>query len=103
MLISHRCPPRLTYQYKILYVGRNIALCQFLKAGLQARDCYLAYCPALWLAHVLLKSDVYYSLCLFDELPEATGVELVEFTRTLRHRVCTPMIVVKELIKDEAA
>ncbi|PYS92429.1 MAG: hypothetical protein DMF64_09100 [Acidobacteria bacterium] len=91
------------YRYKVLYVGTNHALAAWLKTALAARDCFLDYCPAAWLARSLLEHDIYYSLCLFDELPDATGAELAAFTRTLANRQSVPLILVKALIKDEAA
>ena len=94
----HRAP---VYEYKVLYVGTNHALASWLKTVLADKDCFLDYCPAAWLARSLLEHDIYYSLCLFDELPDATGAELAEFTRTLAHRKTTPIILITELIKDE--
>jgi DNA-binding response OmpR family regulator len=88
------CPAAPHYQYKILYVGRDLDFVKFLRDQLKGRECYIDYCPALWLAHLLLKSDLYYSLCLFDELPDATGAELAEFVRALPYRACMPIIVV---------
>ena len=96
----HRAP---IYQYKILFVSTNHDLLKFLRDRLKPFDCYVDYCPATWPARSLLEHDIYYSLCLFDELPDTTGAELAAFTRTLANRKTTPIIIVKELIKDEAA
>ena len=90
------CPVALRYQYKVLYVGRDLNFVKFLRERLKGRDCDLDYCPALWLAHLLLKSETYYALCLFDELPDATGAELAQYARSLPQRRCTPMIVVSD-------
>ena len=81
-------------QCRILYVGRNIALFLFLKARLRPKECFLVYCPALWLARILLESNAYYSLFLFDDLSDATGPELAQLARALSHRARTPIIKV---------
>jgi DNA-binding response OmpR family regulator len=97
MFISRRCPPALTYQHKILYVGRDHDLFKFLQDRLAAWDCYVDYCPSLWLAYLFLKSKTDFALCVFDELPEATGAKLEQFARALPHRAGTPMIVVSSV------
>jgi DNA-binding response OmpR family regulator len=96
----HRAP---VYEYKVLFVSRNLDLLKFLRERLKTFDCYVDYCPAAWLARSLLEHDIYFTLCLFDDLPDMTGVELATFTRTLANRKTVPIIVIKELIKDEAA
>jgi DNA-binding response OmpR family regulator len=101
MFMSRRCPPAQNYRYKILYVGTNCALVQRLNRELKQRECFVDYCPAVWLAHVLLKSDIKYALLLFDdELAGTTGKELTQFARALAHRQQTPIIVITP---DEAA
>jgi DNA-binding response OmpR family regulator len=90
------CQSAPRYQFRVLYVGQNHALFQFLKAALQERDCGLIYCPASWLARILLESDVYYALWLFDDLPDATGAELAQFARSLSHRAHTPAVVISD-------
>jgi DNA-binding response OmpR family regulator len=95
----HRVP---TYQYKALYIGTNPTLRQFLSTTAHELDCYLDTCSGIFHARLLLQSPIYYSLLLLDDLPDATGAELAEFTRTLTHRQTTPIILVKELIRDEA-
>jgi DNA-binding response OmpR family regulator len=94
--LERGCHPAPRYQYKVLYVGRDRAFVKFLSARLKGRDCYLDYCSYLWHAHLLLKSETYYALCLFDELPDATGAELAEYARSLPQRRCTPLIVVSD-------
>jgi hypothetical protein len=84
------------YQYKVLYVGRDHDLLKFLRDRLKARKCYIDYCPALWLAHLLLKGETHYAVWLFDELPDATGAALAQYARTLPQRRCTPLIVVSD-------
>ena len=91
------------YQYKALYIGTNRTLRQFLTDTARELDCYLDSCSGIFHARFLLQSPIYYSLLLLDDLPDTTGAELAEFTRTLTHRQTTPIILVKELIRDEAA
>ena len=87
--------PALRFQYRILYVGRNLGLFAFLKARLRGKNCLLIYCPASWLARALLQGNVYYSLLLFDDLSDMTGPELAQFARGLPHQARTPIIVVQ--------
>ena len=86
--------PALAYRYRILYVGRNIALFLFLKARLRPKECFLVYCPTLWLARLLIESHASYSLFLFDDLSEAAGPALAQLARGLAHRARTPIIKV---------
>jgi DNA-binding response OmpR family regulator len=95
------CPAAPRYRYKVLYVGRDLDFVKFLRERLKARDCYIDYCPALWLARLLLKSEAYYALCVFDELPDATGAELAQYARALPQRRCTPLIVVSAVKKRD--
>ena len=81
-------------QCRILYVGRNIALFLFLKARLRPKECLLIYCPAHWLARILIESNADYSLFLFDELSDAPGPALAQLARGLSHRARTPIIQV---------
>jgi DNA-binding response OmpR family regulator len=90
------CQPAPRYQYKVLYVGRDLDFVKFLRERLKGHDCYLDYCPALWHAQLLLKSETYYVLCVFDDLPDATGAELAQYARALPQRKCTPLIVVSD-------
>ena len=89
----HRAP---IYQYKILFVSTNHALASWLKSALADQDCFLDYCPAAWLARLLLQHDIYYSLLLFDELAETSATELTAFAHTLPHRQRTPIILVTD-------
>ena len=86
--------PTPSDQCRILYVGRNIALFLFLRARLRPKECFLVYCPTLWLARLLLESNASYSLFLFDDLSDATGSALAQLTRELSHRARTPIIKV---------
>ena len=99
MIAEKRLPvhpmPAPRFQYRILYVGRNLGLFAFLKARLRGKNCLLIYCPAGWLARALLQGNVYYSLLLFDDLSDTTGAELAQLARSLPNRGLTPIILVK--------
>ncbi|MGB7926115.1 MAG: hypothetical protein WCF57_22940 [Pyrinomonadaceae bacterium] len=42
-------------------------------------------------------SAIKYSLFLFDEqLPDMTGIELAQFTRSIKHRATTPIVVLSK-------
>jgi DNA-binding response OmpR family regulator len=88
-------PP--TYKHRILYVGMNLALLNFLKDALKHLDCFIVRCPYGSPSHTLIKSDIKYSLLLLDdELPDTTGQELKDFARSLAHRKRTPIIIFKK-------
>jgi hypothetical protein len=53
----------------------------------------VVYSPAA-LARTFIRSDIRYSLLLFDDTAE--GVELQGFARALPHRERTPVILVKK-------
>ena len=78
---------------RILYAGDDIGLPARLRDGLRGLDCFVARSPVLT-ARTLIRSDVQYSLLLFDET--AAGAELESYVRTLAHREHTPVIIVKE-------
>jgi DNA-binding response OmpR family regulator len=84
--------------HRILYVGYHLNLLQSLSRILE--DCQVVRCPGGSNAHLLIESNIKYSLFLFDdELPDITGAELAQFTRKLKHRATTPIVI---LSKDKA-
>jgi hypothetical protein len=96
MFMHCRCPPVPVYRYRVLYVGRNLALAQFFNRALADISCDVSYFPATWLARPVIESYGAYTLFLFDEqLPETTGAELPQFAATLRHRARTPHLIHK--------
>jgi hypothetical protein len=78
---------------RILYAGDGVTLPGLLKDSLKGFDCFLVRSPVAT-ARTLLKSDIKYTLLLFDGT--AAGAELERFTRTLTHREHTPIILVKK-------
>ena len=79
--------------YRILYAGDDATLPWLLKDPLKRLDCFLVRAPVL-LARTFIQSNIEYALLLFDDT--AAGAELERFTRTLKHREQTPVIIVKE-------
>ena len=79
--------------HRILYAGDDTGLPARLGDALHASDCFVVYSPAS-IARTLIRSDIKYSLLLFDETE--AGVELESFTRSLPHRERTLVIIVKE-------
>jgi DNA-binding response OmpR family regulator len=82
--------------HRILYVGRDLTLLDFLRDLLKKTDDAIVRCPDGRLSFCLIESDIKYSLLLFDaELPDMTGAELECFARSLPHREQTPIIILK--------
>src|SRR5205085_9185785 len=89
----HRAP---TYQYKVLYVGTNPTLRQFLATTAHQLDCYLDACSGIFHARLLLQSPIHYALLLLDDIPDTPATDLAAFAHTLPHRQHTPIIFVTE-------
>ena len=79
--------------HRILYAGDDITLPARLKDALHAFDCFMVYSP-VGIARTLIRSEIEYSLLLFDETE--AGAELEGFARALSHRERTPVIIVKK-------
>jgi hypothetical protein len=79
--------------HRILYAGDDIHLPDRLRSGLKWLDCFLMHSPVLT-ARTLIRSDIEYSLLLFDKT--AAGAELESYARTLPHREHTPVLIVKK-------
>jgi DNA-binding response OmpR family regulator len=107
--MNHITPSRpKRWKYRILYVGRDLALTVFLKDALNPLDCYVVRCPRGTEARIFIESEmpyiggsaIKYSLFLFDEqLPDMTGIELAQLTRSIKHRAATPIVI---LTKEKA-
>lgn len=83
----------LMSSHRILYVGPNLAFFARLRAELG--DYQVVRCPVGSQARILI-AGINYSLLLFDEeLPDATGSELAEFSCALARSPCTPFIIIK--------
>ena len=78
--------------HRILYAGDDITLPSRLKDALRGLDCVVVRSP-VGIARLFIRSEIGYSLFLFDET-EACA-ELEDFARTLPHRERTPVIIVK--------
>jgi hypothetical protein len=79
--------------HRILYAGDNLALPARLRDALHAFDCFVVYSP-VGIARMFIRSDIKYTLLLFDETE--AGAELEAYARALSHRERTPVIIVKE-------
>jgi hypothetical protein len=77
--------------HRILYVGRDITLAERLGGALD--DCHVIRCPVGSPAQLLIRSEIKYSLFLFDE---EQAEELGRLARSLRHREHTPVVAFKE-------
>jgi DNA-binding response OmpR family regulator len=87
-------PSQKSYKYRILYVGRDLALAAFLIDELKRIDCFVVRCPRGTEARSFIASDINYSLLLFDdELPDMTGLALAHFTSERAHRKTTPVVI----------
>ncbi len=94
MCFARRCPPVPRYRYKILYAGTDHALAATLRVGLKELECFVDYCPAGWLARMLLASDIYYALLILDVVPDEAGPALRQFACSLAHRARMPGVSV---------
>ncbi|MGB7922906.1 MAG: response regulator [Pyrinomonadaceae bacterium] len=82
---------------RILYVGLDHTLLFFLRDVLKKIDTEIVRCPSGSCSFCLIKSDIKYALLLFDdELPDMSGVELAQFTRKLKHRAATPIVILSK-------
>jgi hypothetical protein len=91
-------PDRATFRrpvpsHRLLYAGDILALPARLRDGLTGLDCFVVYSP-VGSVRTLVKSDIKYSLLLFDDT--AAGVALESFTRSLAHHAHMPVMLVKE-------
>ena len=90
-------PSPQRYKYRILYVGRDLALTELLKDELRRLDCFVVRCPDGRGARLFIESDINYSLLLFDdELPDMTGLALAHFTSEQAHRTTTPVVILSK-------
>ncbi|HEX8283987.1 MAG TPA: hypothetical protein VF588_11560 [Pyrinomonadaceae bacterium] len=78
---------------RILYAGADHALAGLLRDALKTLDCFVVRSPVPT-ARTLIESYIKYTLLLFDDDP--SGAELETYTRALRHREHTPIIIVKK-------
>jgi glutaredoxin len=81
--------------HRILYAGDDTDLPARLKDGLRDLDCFLVRSPAET-ARMFIRSEIEYSLLLFDETE--AGAELAAYARSLSHRERMPVIIVKESV-----
>jgi len=77
---------------RILYAGNNHALADTLRERLKHLNCDVIRAPTC-IAHIFIRSDIKYTVFLFDDTP--AGVELESYARTLTHRQHTPILRVK--------
>jgi hypothetical protein len=77
--------------HRILYVGRDITLAQRLTDALPG--CRVVRSPVGSPARLLIRSDIKYSLLLFDA---GQAEELGSLARSLKHREHTPIMTFKE-------
>ncbi len=84
---------RLMPSHRIFYAGDDSDLPARLRDGLTGLDCLVVRSP-VDTARTLIRSDVTYSLLLFDDT--AAGVRLERFARSHAHRGRTPVMLVKK-------
>ncbi len=90
---SHRHRPESSR--RVLYVGNDLALLDYLNGAL--KDCDVSRAPAAMIARWFIEGQSNYSLLLFDaELPDSTGLALVGFARSVERRGRTPVIILSE-------
>jgi hypothetical protein len=77
---------------RILYAGDDIFLPTRLKDALHGFDCFVVRSP-VETARTLIRSEIEYSLLLFDETDE--GAELESYARALSRRERTPLSSLK--------
>ena len=78
---------------RILYAGDDIYLPARLTDALHGLDCLVVRWP-VGTARMFIRSEIKYSLLLFDDTE--AGAELKAYARSLPHRERTPVIIVKE-------
>jgi glutaredoxin len=78
---------------RILYAGDDTDLPARLRDALHGLDCNVVRSP-VETARTLIRSEIEYSLLLFDETD--AGAELESYARALSHRERTPVVIVKE-------
>jgi DNA-binding response OmpR family regulator len=81
-------------EYRLLYVGNDLGLLEFVCGALKDEGCFVVRCPDGGTARLLLGSGIHYHLLMFDEeLPDVSGRELARFVRSLEHRERTSLIL----------
>jgi hypothetical protein len=79
--------------HRILYAGDDIYLPSRLRNSLIGVDCFVVRSP-VDSARTLIRSDIKYSLLLFDETEAGAGLE--RYARTLAHREQAPVMLIKK-------
>ena len=79
--------------HRILYAGDDIYLPARLTDALHGLDCLVVRWP-VGTARMFIRSEIKYSLLLFDDTE--AGAELEAYARSLPHRERTPVITVKK-------
>jgi CheY-like chemotaxis protein len=94
------CRPRLPWgnfpvrQPAILYVENNGILSQLVSDLLDLGGWHVWRAEEGSAAKIFLRHEQHFALLLVDnELPDTTGLELVEYARTLPHRVLMPVVL----------
>lgn len=80
--MTSRRPTLATASRRTLYAGADYVLSELLKDALKSLDCFVVRSPA-FIARVFIRSDIKYTLLLFDDDPP--GAELERYARTLPH------------------
>jgi hypothetical protein len=93
MITEERPAFHQMFSRRILYVGHDLALLEFLRDAIE--DCQIVRCPNGSQARLFIQG-IDYSLLLLDEaLPDTTGAVLSRFTRELARREHTPVVICK--------
>ncbi len=86
---------RAMASHRILFAGDDCGLPKLLKAELEPLDCAVVRCPDERQARIFIRSDIKYSLLLFEEELSAAA-ELERFARPPAHRATPPVVVYKK-------
>lgn len=82
-------------QYRLLYVGSDVALLKFLRSTFGKPKYHVVSCPDRDSAERFIKSDIPYQLFIFDHgMRDGAAFDLTQLVRSLGHRERLPAIVV---------
>lgn len=87
-------PPPPPSTYRLLYVGADLDLLEFLQNDLRGEGWFVVRASSGGLGLFFLAGRINYHLLLFDEmLPDMSGGELAQRTRSIEHRRDVPLIL----------
>jgi len=82
-------------QCRLLYVGSDLALLEFLRSTFCQPKYHVVSCPNRLSAEMFIKSQIPYQLFIFDhEMRDRAAFDLARLVRSLDHRQDLPAIVI---------